>query len=109
MLAATCHCKAVHIEVDAPPAAFNACQCSICRRYGALWAYYRPDEVRIAGETEFYCWGDRTLEFHRCRQCGCVTHWAPTDRTETRMAVNGRLFDPADVATVPVRGSPGPA
>lgn len=109
MLEATCHCKAVHIEVDAAPTGFNACRCSVCRRYGAMWAYYRPDAVRISGETEFYCRGDRMLEFHRCPTCGCVTHWAPVDRTETRMAVNGRLFEPADVGNVPVRESSGPA
>lgn len=106
---ATCHCGAVRIAVEALPAEFNACQCSICRRYGTLWAYYERRAVSIGGETDFYCWGDRELEFHRCRRCGCITHYEPVDKTEQRMAVNGRMFEPAKVAGVPVRESPGPS
>ena len=67
MLTATCHCGAVRIEVPAAPATTTDCNCSICRRYGTLWAYYPDGYVR----------GDRTLRFVRCRACGCwcVTHW----------------------------------
>ena len=111
MLTASCHCGAIRIEVDSLPTHFNQCHCSICRRYGTLWAYYRPDEVRLLctpNATEIYCWGPKELEFHRCRACGCVTHWAPTDKNETRMAVNGRLFDEGDVAQVPLKQSEGP-
>jgi hypothetical protein len=111
MLTASCHCGAIRIEVDSLPTYFNQCHCSICRRYGTLWAYYRPDEVRLLctpNATEIYCWGDKEIEFHRCRACGCVTHWAPVDKNETKMGVNGRLFDEADVAQVPVEQDPGP-
>jgi hypothetical protein len=111
MLTASCHCGAIRIEVDSLPTHFNQCHCSICRRYGTLWAYYRPDEVRLLctpNATETYCWGAKEIEFHRCRACGCVTHWAPIDKSETRMGLNGRLFDEADVAQVPVEQSEGP-
>jgi hypothetical protein len=111
MLTASCHCGAVRIEVPAPPAYLNQCHCSICRRYGTLWGYYHPDAVRMLGGpggTETYAWGEKNLEFHRCRVCGCVTHWQPTDTTETRMGINGRLLDPEDIAEVPIRQSPGP-
>ena len=111
MLSASCHCQSVRIEVDAAPDYLNQCHCSICRRYGVLWAYYRPDQVRLLsgpGATEAYIWGDRDLEFHRCRACGCVTHWTDTDRDASRMAINARLLDPADIAEVPVQQSEGP-
>jgi len=42
MIEASCHCGLVHLEVAQPPAAVNECTCSICRRYGTLWAYYSP-------------------------------------------------------------------
>ena len=45
MTRATCHCGAVVLEVDSPPAEVNDCHCSICRRYGTLWAYYSPELV----------------------------------------------------------------
>ena len=111
MPTASCHCQSVTIEVDSPPAYLNQCHCSVCRRYGVLWGYYRPDQVRLRCEpdaTQVYTWGDRNLEFHRCRACGCVTHWTDIDRTASRMAINGRLLDPADIAEVPVRQSEGP-
>ena len=83
----------------------NDCNCSICRRYGPLWAYYHPAQVRFATEnglTDIYMWGDRELEFHRCRTCGCVTHWSALDRAEERMGVNARLMPPEVLAAIPV-------
>lgn len=48
MIEASCHCGAVRLEIDSPPPAeVNDCRCSICRRYGALWAYYAPERVRV--------------------------------------------------------------
>ena len=42
MIEASCHCGAVRIEVAERPAQLTACNCSLCRRLGTLWAYYRP-------------------------------------------------------------------
>jgi len=69
--------------------------CSICRRYGVMWAYYSPKVVQIisaADATDVYMWNDRSIEFHRCRNCGCVSHWSPVDKTYDRMGVNARLM-----------------
>ena len=111
MLTGSCHCESIRIAVDVLPAYLNQCHCSVCRRYGTLWGYYRPDQVHLLCEpdaTEAYSWNGRNLEFHRCRSCGCVTHWTSTDRNATRMAINARLLDPSDLAEVPVRQSDGP-
>ena len=73
VLKASCHCGAVRIEVEALPAYLNQCGCSVCRRYGTLWGYYRPEQVRLLCSpeaTQAYSWGKRDLEFHRCRACG---------------------------------------
>ena len=105
MIEASCHCGAVRFTVETAPQEVNACNCSICRRYGTLWAYYNPRDVSFAaanGPTDIYMWGDRDLEFHRCSECGCVTHWAVADHTVARMGVNARLM-PSDVlARTPV-------
>ena len=110
MPTATCHCRAVRLEVDAPPSYLNECRCSVCRRYGVRGGYYQPGEVAIEaapGAIEAYSWGQANLDFHRCRLCGCVTHW--TARAGgNRMGVNGNLFEPADLAAVPLRQSAGP-
>jgi hypothetical protein len=101
---ATCHCGSVRVEVPRKPRRLTSCNCSICRRYGALWAYYRVADVVVLaspGATARYGWGDRTLSFVRCTNCGCVTHYVPSDpRRHPRMAVNARNFEPQVVAAV---------
>lgn len=97
MTEATCHCGGVRIRVDRAPSEVTDCSCSICRRYGVLWAYYHPEEVRVVFEgpsPDVYQWGRKSLDFHRCHVCGCVTHWSPTDRDPNRMGINARLLPP---------------
>jgi hypothetical protein len=106
MIAASCHCGAVRLEIAEAPATVTDCNCSICRRMGTLWAYYRPDQVRVVpseGATDTYIWGDRMLYFHRCKTCGNVTHWAAVDTTLPRMGVNARLMAPAVLAAARLR------
>jgi hypothetical protein len=103
----TCHCGAVSIAVPRAPATLTNCDCSICRRYGTLWAYYPRSEVQVSaapGATAGYVWGDQSLRFVRCATCGCVTHWEPigANRGE-RMGVNARNFDPAQLGAVRIR------
>ncbi len=104
MLTATCHCGAVRIEIPRRPRSLTNCNCSICRRYGTLWAYYPATQVQVAGATSDYAWGDRRLRFVRCSRCGCVTHWeriVPT--ASARVGVNARNFDPVALGPVRIR------
>jgi hypothetical protein len=106
MLEASCHCGAVRIAVAERPQQLTSCNCSICRRLGTLWAYYRADQVTfLAGRerTVPYIQGKRTLAIHRCPTCGCVTHWEGLDAKVHRIAVNAPLMDPAAIAGVRVR------
>src|ERR1700722_7721051 len=102
----SCHCGAVRLEIETAPETVTDCNCSICRRYGVLWAYYSPTKVRITppqGATDIYMWDDRVIEFHRCKVCGCDTHWAPVDKKHDRMGVNARLMDLAVLKAARVR------
>lgn len=105
MLEGTCDCGAVQWWLDATPARAMACNCMVCRRYGALWAYgVENDSVRLAGRTTVYVRGD-TLEFHFCSVCACVAGWrerAAGADGRRRCAVNLRLAEPQEVAAVPV-------
>lgn len=102
MIEATCHCGALRIEVPTAPEWVTDCNCSICRRHGALWAYYSPRDVKLtpaSGATGTYVWGDRMLELHACNTCKIITHWWPIDPVAIdRMGVNARLMDPAVLA-----------
>ena len=107
MIEASCHCGAVKIQVPARPRKLTSCNCSICRRLGTLWSYYRMDRVKFKkkpGATRAYSWGDKDLEFHACKKCGCTTHWEPVVKAKaSRVGINARLIDPADIEGVRVR------
>jgi hypothetical protein len=107
MIKTTCHCGAVTIKIPRQPDTVTNCDCSICRRYGTLWAYYRQDEVTISaleGALESYAWGRKSLRFVRCRTCGCVTHWEPTSRSRgDRVGINARNFEPDQIGAVRIR------
>lgn len=106
MIAASCHCGLVSLEIEAAPAEVTECNCSVCRRYGVLWAYYRPSDVSVSTRgvpTDTYMWDDRSIAFHRCPACGCVSHWAALDGSGDRMGVNARLMPPEVLAGARVR------
>ena len=107
MLSATCHCGAVRLEVDRKPRQLTDCNCSVCRRYGALWAYYSTNTVRfLCAEDAFavYVWGKGSIEFCHCRSCGCVTHHQRVRKTrDSTVAVNARMMEPERITSIRIR------
>lgn len=104
MIEGSCHCGAVRWEFDGVPESATACNCTLCRRYAALWAYdHEHARIRGAGETTVYAWNRRAIGFHFCPDCGCVTWWralAPEPDGRRRMAVNLRLAEPDAVGAI---------
>jgi len=91
---ATCHCGAIVLTLQHPPRIVRHCNCSLCRRYGVLWAYYGKEAVTFNNEsTDSYAWGDEHVDFHRCHTCGCVTHWLPRNTSRNKVGINARLLD----------------
>jgi len=75
MIQGSCHCGAVRWQFLATPESATACNCTACRRYGALWAYdYEDEGIRVSGPTRAYVRGT-SLGFHFCPECGCVAYW----------------------------------
>ena len=109
MIKAACHCGAVRIELAAAPAWVLDCNCTLCRRHGALWAYPGAGQATILkgpdpAATESYTWGDKELAVQRCRDCGCVTHVQAIDgEPPVIYAVNARMMVGLDPATTSVR------
>jgi hypothetical protein len=103
----TCLCKVVQLGVARRPRQVTQCNCSVCRRYGTLWAYYRRAAVSISaprGALEDYSVRAGGLRFVRCRSCGCVICWDGRGKgRDQRMGVNMRLFDHALMAAVPIK------
>lgn len=104
MVEGSCHCGAVRWTFEGVPEAATACNCTVCRRYGVLWAYGHEGEgITVSGETRAYAWGNRTIGFHFCPECGCVAYWralAAGKDGRRRIAVNLRLAEPETVAAI---------
>lgn len=108
MITAACHCGAVRIDMRRKPRSLTTCNCSICRRYGAIWAYFARKGVDYhyaPGAVAPYRWGHESIEFFHCTRCGCVTHYERTKKKgdETRVGVNVRNVDPAALDGIPMR------
>jgi hypothetical protein len=106
-LVGTCHCGAVRLVLPSRPRVLVSCNCSICRRYGTLWTYFRADRVRVEHApkaTQAYAWGTRRLRFVRCARCGCITHWeVARPRASSHIGVNARILEPEVVEGIRVR------
>jgi hypothetical protein len=113
LLTASCHCGRVRIHVQRPPRTVTSCNCSLCRRYGALWAYYRAGTVQIEankGALASYSWRRRVRAYFRCSRCGCITHYKYRRKWgSATLAINATNFEPAVLERVRVRKLDGAA
>lgn len=107
MIQTSCHCGNIKLNINELPSSVTSCNCSICNRIGALWAYYNLDQVKIVcedGASMRYLWGEKTMEYHRCAICGCTTHYTTTENDGNRLiAVNFRMAHDIDIGAIPVR------
>ncbi|WP_204244236.1 GFA family protein [Vibrio nigripulchritudo] len=76
---ATCHCGAVVLELTLPYGIDNPrrCDCSICRRKGAIVASVDLDGIKILkGEDvlKIYQFNTQTAKHYFCSNCGIYTH-----------------------------------
>jgi hypothetical protein len=106
----TCHCRAISITLAKRPAEVTDCNCSLCQKYGVLWAYYAADDRVISPNppaTDIYAWNGKHVDFHRCQNCGCVTHGMPRDLKRDRRGINARLLPPDVLAAAKLRHRDG--
>jgi hypothetical protein len=76
---ATCHCGAVELELDLPDGIVNPrrCDCSICRRKGAIVASVSLHGIRIVKGAEYlklYQFNTYTAKHYFCSVCGIYTY-----------------------------------
>ncbi len=107
----SCHCGAVELEIrfDRGLENLRRCDCSLCRRKGAIMASVPLDAVRvIKGESELACyrWNTMVAEHYFCRTCGIYTHHRrrsdPTQYGINIACVEG--VDPFAYGEVPIGG-----
>nr|WP_251041210.1 MULTISPECIES: GFA family protein [unclassified Halomonas] len=76
---ATCHCGIVELELDLPEGLVDPkrCNCSICRRKGAVMAYVPLNGLRIlrgAEHLKLYQFNSGDAKHYFCSNCGIYTH-----------------------------------
>jgi hypothetical protein len=115
MLKLSCLC--VRIGIPKRPDFINECNCTLCSKSGARWAYFHPSEVGIEGTTKGYSRGDKedpAAEIHFCASCGSTTHFiliasAVSKLGNVQIGVNMRLADEKDLAEIELRYPDGRA
>ncbi|MGV6800509.1 MAG: GFA family protein [bacterium] len=108
MIQGVCSCGSCGWQYDGVPEYANACNCKLCRRYGALWAYdWENERIIVSGNLRPYQRTDLAeqpmLEVLFCPTCACVISWrslTSDDDNRRRMAVNLRLADFDRVAEI---------
>ena len=75
----SCHCGTVQFELDLPDGLINVrrCDCSMCRRRGAIAASVPLAGVKILSGEEaltLYQFNTKTAKHYFCSNCGIYTH-----------------------------------
>ncbi|MDP2286498.1 MAG: GFA family protein [Pseudohongiella sp.] len=75
----TCHCGGVELMLTLPDGIVNPrrCDCSICRRKGAVVASVKLDQIEIIKGAELltlYQFNTQTARHYFCSRCGIYTH-----------------------------------
>lgn len=70
----SCHCGAVKFEVDSPTTPAIRCNCSLCRRRGALMSpFFEASKLRILsgeGDLSLYQFNTGVAKHYFCKHCG---------------------------------------
>lgn len=101
----SCHCGKVKFEVDADIDHVRACDCSICRRRGALLHRVEERDLRVLTPLEdlsLYQWNTRTAKDYFCPTCGILPFRRPRTAPE-KWSVNVRCLEGVDLSAIPVK------
>jgi hypothetical protein len=107
------HCLGGQIRIQTlkRPDFINECNCTLCGKTGACWAYFQPSDIVIEGTTKGYSRGDKedpAAEVQFCANCGSTTHFILTASAiskfgNVQLGVNMRLADEKDLAGIELR------
>ena len=102
----SCHCGDIKFNVKLNVSSLTRCNCSICSKLGALWAFAPKSEmVLLTDQNAFgsYQFGDKTLHHHFCKNCGieAFAEGEAPDGTPT-VGINVRCLDDFDISGIPI-------
>ena len=112
----SCHCGLTRFEFDLELDHVRVCDCSICKRRGALIHRVPEDALRILtplSALTVYQWHTRTAKDFFCATCGILPFRRPRALSDEEVkqgtgpfhgwSVNVRCLDEVDPESVPVR------
>ncbi len=106
---ASCHCGAIELEIHLPNGLEEAgrCDCSLCRRRGAITASVPLSGIRVlkGGDMlQLYQFNSMTAKHYFCPRCGIYTHHQKRSDPERYGFNIGCLegVNPFDLGDVPV-------
>ena len=100
----SCHCRRVTFELRANLDYVVDCNCSLCRRVGALWHGASKSNLRIVtGEADLvlYEFNTKTAKHYSCSYCGIHPFIHPRI-DPSAWAVNVRCIDGVDLSAIPI-------
>ena len=92
----SCHCGRIRFEVDADLDHVRSCDCTVCRRRGALIHRVEKDKLRLLVPWEsmtLYQWRSRTARDYFCPKCGILPFRRPADPTPQELLDGVQPFD----------------
>jgi hypothetical protein len=100
-----CHCGQVRFEASADIAEVYDCNCSICSKRGALWAFVKAPQFKLLQGKDAltdYQFDKKRIHHLFCTNCGVGSFSQGLSPSgEETFAVNVRCLDDFDVAAVP--------
>ena len=97
----SCHCGRLAYTVDEdPPARAMACNCSICRRTGALHHFTTPDKFRREADEadiQVYTFNKHVIRHMFCKTCGAAPFAEGQGPNGSMVEINLRCADGIDL------------
>ncbi len=102
----SCHCGRVRFEVEGAIDSAVSCNCSICRRKGALLWFVPRAALRLLtpdADAAAYLFNKHAIRHRFCPACGIQPYSEATSPSgEPMAAINIRCIDDIDLQAVPV-------
>ena len=100
-----CHCGHIQFEVDLELDHVRVCDCSICRKRGALNFRVEESQLRVltpVSDMTLYQWHTATAKDYFCPICGILPFRRPRTAPEL-WTINIRCLDDVNLDGIPVK------
>ena len=101
----SCHCGRVRFEVDADLDHVRVCDCSICRRRGALNHRVDPSCFRLLtplDDLSLYTFHTHVARDYFCPTCGILPFRRPRTAPDV-WTINVRCLEGVDLDSIPIK------